>query len=383
MLWIVQRQMAAKDSVVFGVPRQAWGRLRAWTRARVRERVTASGMGFIIATALTGAAAFLSANNLLFLLLAAMGSMLLASNFLSRLSLSGLELDIFLPDHICARRSVSARIRLRNEKRFIPSFSIHLSGVEEGAFTGQIYFPAIEGGSSVEEMLDVHFQRRGLHTEDTFRFSSRFPFAFAERRMNVTVTRDVIVYPALDPRPGFESLAHAVAGEAEARLQGRGHDFYRIRPYQSMESARHVDWRATAHTGQLQVREFAREQEPSIALSFDLQAGASDEVWFEEAIECCAFLAWTFSGRGARLRFRTQEIDLITPVEADVYAILKNLALVERKRRCQRLDPLAEDSVQLLFSAREAGTLGGAWPAAVVFGPSHRTLPTGSTTRLS
>lgn len=379
MLWIVQRQMAVKDSMAG----RAWGSFRAWAKARVRERVTASGMGFIIATALTGAAAFLSANNLLFLLLAAMGSMLLASNFISRLSLSGLELDIFLPDHICARRTVSARIRLRNEKRFIPSFSIHLSGVEEGAFTGQIYYPAIAGGSSVEDSLDVNFHRRGLHTEDTFRFSSRFPFAFAERRMNVTVTRDVIVYPALDPRPGFESLAQAVAGEAEARLQGRGHDFYRIRPYQSMESARHVDWRATAHTGQLQVREFAREQEPSIALSFDLQAGESDDAWFEEAIECCAYLAWTFSGRGARLRFRTQEIDLITPVEADVYAILKNLALVQRKRRCPRLDPLAEDSVQLLFTARDAGALGSDWPAAVVFGPRHRTLPTGSAFRLS
>lgn len=379
MLWIVQRQMVSTDNLA----KRVWSRVRAWARARVRERVTASGMGFIIATALTGAAAFLSANNLLFLLLAAMGSMLLASNFISRLSLSGLELDIFLPDHICARRTVSARVRLRNEKRFIPSFSIHLSGVEQGAFTGRIYFPLIAGGSLVEDSLDVLFHRRGLHTEDTFRFSSRFPFAFAERRMNVTVTRDVVVYPALDPKPGFESLAQAVAGEAEARLQGRGHDFYRIRPYQSMESARHVDWRATAHTGQLQVREFAREQEPSIALSLDLQAGDSDDAWFEEAIECCAYLAWTFSGRGARLRFRTQEIDVITPVEADVYAILKNLALTQRKRRCPKLDPLAEDSVQLLFTARDADALSADWPAAVVFGPRHRALPAGFATRLS
>jgi uncharacterized protein (DUF58 family) len=358
-------------------------RLRAWAKARVRERVTASGMGFIIATALTGAAAFLSANNLLFLLLAAMGAMLLASNFLSRLGLSGLELDVHLPDHICARRTVSARIHLRNEKRFIPSFSISLSGVEDSAFTGQIYFPVVAGGASVEEALDVYFPRRGLHTEDTFRFASRFPFAFAERRMNVTIARDVIVYPALDPKPGFEALAQAVAGEAEARLQGRGHDFYRIRPYQSMESARHVDWRATAHTGQLQVREFARDQEPSVSLALDLEAGNGDDAWFEEAIECCAFLSWTFSGRGARLRFRTQDFDLITPVEGDVYAILKHLALVQRRRRSPRLDPLAEDSVQLLFTARDPLQAGSEWPAAFVFGPRHRALPSDAAIRLA
>jgi len=363
--------------------RRYWTRLRVWAQSRVRERVTASGMGFIIATSLTGAAAFLSGNNLLFLLLAAMASLLLASNFLSRLSLSGLELDIQLPDHICARRAISARIQLKNEKRLIPSFSVLLSGVEDSTFTGQIYFPAIAGGATVDDTIDIYFPRRGLHTEDTFRFSSRFPFAFAERRMNITIARDVVVYPALDPKPGFEALADAVAGEAEAVIQGRGHDFYRIRPYQQMESARHVDWRATAHTGQLQVREFARDQEPSISLALDLQAAESDEQWFEETIECCAYLAWTFSGRGARLRFRTQDFDLATPVEGDIYAILKHLALIQRRRRGPKLEPITDDSVQLLFTTRGAAEVGEQWPAAFIFGPNHRRLPQGGTIRLA
>ncbi len=379
MLWVNRTWMAAATLQI----RRYWTRLRVWAQSRVRERVTASGMGFIIATSLTGAAAFLSGNNLLFLLLAAMASLLLASNFLSRLSLSGLELDIQLPDHICARRAISARIQLKNEKRLIPSFSVLLSGVEDSTFTGQIYFPAIAGGATVDDTIDIYFPRRGLHTEDTFRFSSRFPFAFAERRMNITIARDVVVYPALDPKPGFEALADAVAGEAEAVIQGRGHDFYRIRPYQQMESARHVDWRATAHTGQLQVREFARDQEPSISLALDLQAAESDEQWFEETIECCAYLAWTFSGRGARLRFRTQDFDLATPVEGDIYAILKHLALIQRRRRGPKLEPITDDSVQLLFTTRGAAEVGEQWPAAFIFGPNHRRLPQGGTIRLA
>lgn len=379
MLWVNRTPMTALNSRL----KRWWNRLRAWARSRVRERVTASGMGFIIAVALTGAAAFLSGNNLLFLLLAAMASLLLASNFISRLSLSGLELDIQLPDHICARRSVSARIQLKNEKRLIPSFSVLLSGVEDSTFTGQLYFPVIAGGATIEDAIEVYFPRRGLHTEDTFRFSSRFPFAFAERRMNVIVARDVIIYPALDPRPGFESLAHAIAGEAEAQIQGRGHDFYRIRPYQQMESARHVDWRATAHTGQLQVREFAKDQEPSISIAFDLQAGDDDDAWFEEAIECCAYLSWTFSGRGARLRFRTQEFDLVTPVEGDVYAILKHLALARRRRRCAHLDPAGDEPVQLLFTARRPGETGEEWPASRIFGPHHRNPAQGEVIRLT
>ncbi|HNY39539.1 MAG TPA: hypothetical protein PKJ41_04060, partial [Bryobacteraceae bacterium] len=74
MLWVNRTWMAAATLQI----RRYWTRLRVWAQSRVRERVTASGMGFIIATSLTGAAAFLSGNNLLFLLLAAMASLLLA-----------------------------------------------------------------------------------------------------------------------------------------------------------------------------------------------------------------------------------------------------------------------------------------------------------------
>lgn len=347
----------------------------------MRDRVTFAGAVFIVATGLTGAAAFLSANNLLFLLLAAMGSLLMVSNFLSRLSLSGLELNVLLPDHLCAKMTAQARIVLRNEKRWIPSFSIHLSGVEEGVFMGALYFPSIGGGSVVEDSMEVLFQRRGLHTEDSFQFTSRFPFSFAERRMRVTIARDVVVYPSIEATPEFEFLTAAIAGEAESRQQGRGNDFYRIRPYETNESARHVDWRATAHTGQLQVREFAREQEPLITLTLDLEARQSDDEWFEQAVACCACIAWRFSGQAARVRLRTQEFDLITPIEGDVYGILRYLALVQRRRRAAELTPLDEDSVQILFTAREAHEAGAGWPASTVYGPHHRPWPTGSATR--
>ncbi|MGD0577569.1 MAG: hypothetical protein ABSC08_01445, partial [Bryobacteraceae bacterium] len=54
-------------------PRRAWQRsVRAWFRARVRERVTLIGALYLFALLLTGLAAFASANNLLFLILAAM-----------------------------------------------------------------------------------------------------------------------------------------------------------------------------------------------------------------------------------------------------------------------------------------------------------------------
>ncbi len=355
--------------------RRRYRRVRAWLRTRMRERITRTGAVYVTAAVLVGLAAFLSANNLLFLLLAAMLATMLVSGFVSRLGLSGLEIDVLLPEQLCARRTQAARIILKNDKRWFPSFSVHLSGVQGSVFSGVLYFPVIPGGASLAESMDVRFDRRGLHSEDSFQFSSRFPFGFAERRMQVTMKRDVIIYPALDPQPGFENLLTDVQGEAETRFRGRGHDFYRIRPYEPFESARHVDWRATAHTGTLQVREFAREQEHLIGLALDLEAGTEHDAWFERAVECCAYLAWRLTARGARVRFRTQDFDILTPVEGDVYAILKYLALAERRRRATPLDPLADDSVQVLFTTRSGLMADSGWDGARLVSPADLSIP--------
>ncbi|MBI5085151.1 MAG: DUF58 domain-containing protein [Acidobacteria bacterium] len=344
-------------------------RARKWLEWRVRERVTMAGLIFVVALSLTGFAAFASANNLLFLLLAAMIATMLVSSFVSRIGIAGLELDVQLPDHICARREVGARIILKNEKGWMPSFSIRLVGLEGSVFTTDLYFPVLPGGGACETTVDVRFDRRGLHSEDSFMFSSRFPFGFAERRARVTMKHDVLVYPALEPQPGFERLLAEVAGEADSRFRGRGHDFYRIRPYEALESARHVDWRATAHTGELQVREFAREEEHLITLFLDLEVPREHEEWFERALECCAFLAWRFSERGARVRFRTQDFDLYSPVEGDVYVILKYLALVECRHRAAPVRNLEEESVAIVFSASPARLQDCGWNGARLLEP--------------
>ena len=67
--------------------------LRALIRRRIRYHVAPGGALFLLALILTGAAAFLSGNNLLFLIFAATLALLLVSGFLSRLVLSGLELE--------------------------------------------------------------------------------------------------------------------------------------------------------------------------------------------------------------------------------------------------------------------------------------------------
>ncbi|MGC8793089.1 MAG: DUF58 domain-containing protein [Bryobacteraceae bacterium] len=346
---------------------------RSMMAAAVR-RVNRAGLYFLAALATVTAAAGATGNNLLFLILAAMLSTLMISDLISRLSLAGLELDFLLPEHISAHRPVQARLQVRNLKRWMPSFSLHLSGRHDEAFSSPVYLPVLPGGARIEQPVEICFLRRGLHRSGSFRFSTSFPFGFLERSAEVTLATQVLVYPRTDPQPGFEELLVSLRGELEAQARGRGQDFYRIRPYQPLESARHVDWKATAHTGQLQVREFAREQDRLLEIFLDLDVPPGREDWFEKAVECCAFLVWRLSERAMRLRFRTQRFEIVLPEMGDACDVLRYLALVTPSRGQPPVPRSEADCSLVIFSARperELHELG--WIQARIIGPGELT----------
>ncbi|MDX1981855.1 MAG: DUF58 domain-containing protein [Bryobacteraceae bacterium] len=345
--------------------REAWRWLGRW-KSGVRHQVTWSGLAFTLLIILLGLAAFASGNNLLFLLLAAMLSTMLISGFVSRLSLAGLEVRLLLPDHVFARRQLPARVQLTNSKRWMPSFSIHLQSGDEDESPERIYFPMVPGGGVLESLTTVRFKKRGLVGDSQYQFTTRFPFGFTERRIQVKLRREVLVYPSIDPRPGFEDLMRSLEGDMEAHFRGRGHDFYRIRPYEHMESARHVDWKATAHTGDLQVREFAREEDHLVEICLDQCVPPGKEPWLETAIDCCAFLSWRLASRGSRMRFVSQRADLRVPEAADVYGILKYLAEAEPVARQGVLVPNESSSFKIVFSLSPAALRDSGWHQARV-----------------
>ena len=337
-----------------------WQRLRRRLQDQVKQRVTPLGFAYTGLTILVGVAAFLSANNLLFLVLAALLAALLISGFVSRLGLAGLQVDLLLPEHLSARVPATARVRLENRKGLLPSFSLRLEGAGEGGLVGAILFPVVPPRRTLEEPVTVCFPRRGQFREDSLRFSTRFPFGFTERRVDVEIERDVIVYPSILPRPGYEELLSRLEGQLTARRQSRGEDFYRIRPYEAHDSVRRVDWKATAHTQQLQVREYVRQEQPLVEILLDLAVPDGREAWFEEAVECCAFLVWSLAEQNLRFRFKTQRCNFVCPHQTPVYGILRWLALVEPRRHSPPLEPDADDSLPVVLSLRD--------PRAVSFG---------------
>ena len=251
-----------------------------------------------------------------------------------------------LPEHISARRPTPARLRLRNTKRLIPSFSIHLTAEGPKPVIAQpVYFPVLPGNHTADEPVTAVFPRRGEHRENLFSLVTRFPFGFLEKTARVTLRKDTLVYPSLDPHPATEALLQGILGEITQDRRGHGADLYRIRPYIASESARHVDWKSSAHTGSLQVREFSAEELGAVVISLD-RSGNPPHAWFEQAVECCAYLVWELYEQNRPVALLSQGF----ASDNDRYAMLKFLALAEPIGARKPLPPLDDNAFQISFS---------------------------------
>lgn len=284
-------------------------------RQTFHYEVTKAGVVYVLVTLVIGIAALNTGNNLLYIVVAAMLAAILVSGVVSALVLRGLQLDVRLPEHVFAGRPVVGRIALRNAGRALPSFSIRVVPARKqtkvrkewrwepttfvfplnrspqnqwvrlrdwsvrrvevpadppGIFEGMVYFPYLPPKAELTADLELCFERRGRYCESSFGVATRFPFAFLTKTKHVALQREILVYPQIDaPSELFEILPR-VRGEWESFVRGRGFDLYCIREYLPEDSARHVDWKATAKSGSLKVREFSREDERKLCIVLSL-----------------------------------------------------------------------------------------------------------------
>src|SRR5690242_3183212 len=96
--------------------------------ARVREalhyELTREGMAYLGTALVIGIAALNTANNLLFIVLAAMLAAIIVSGLGSAAVLRRLELDLAMPQNAFAGKPVAVRVRLTNPRLWMPAFSV-------------------------------------------------------------------------------------------------------------------------------------------------------------------------------------------------------------------------------------------------------------------
>jgi uncharacterized protein (DUF58 family) len=234
-----------------------------------------------------------------------------------------------------------------------------------GLFQGMAYFPFLPPMAEASADLELRFDRRGCYREDSFGLATRFPFAFLTKTRHVALRREVLVYPRVETTDEILEILPLVRGEWETFLRGRGSDLYRIREYLPDDSARHVDWKATAKSGSLKVREFAREDERKLAIVFDNPAtGAISEEAYEKAVEMTASLAWHFSKGEAEVCYLLPG----SPRMRDLHEFLAALAVIaplasDSAGSPPAKDPLCEmnlengDEYNIVVTSRRRGTV--------------------------
>jgi uncharacterized protein (DUF58 family) len=332
-----------------------------WLAYRMDYRVTREGVVYLAGIFVVALAALNTGNNLLFMTLACLLAGILVSGIISQMVLSGVELRLDLPEHIFAGQPVLALAELVNHKQMLPSFSLRLVGTPRSGsrrnarpaspdastdaksnreaqrageiLTTPVYFPYLPAQQKIRQAVELVFPHRGIYRQDSIGLQTRFPFGFLEKTRQVESRMQAVAYPSVAPSEEFYEILPLVTGELESFVRGRGHDLYSIREYQTSDSARHVDWKASARTGSLQVREFAREDERRVLLVLDPAIPAegksreSREAIFERGVALCASLAWHFYEINSVLAFRSGAFETsMAPAGEIIYEILRHLA---------------------------------------------------------
>jgi uncharacterized protein (DUF58 family) len=357
------------------VPKMARRTSLRWLLYQIDYRLTREGVIYLVAVFVVALAAVNTGNNLLFMILACQLAGILISGVLSRVVLTGLDLQIDLPEHVFAEQPILAAVEVHNEKHMMPSFSLRVVGMSEDSdsqiLTRPVYFPYISRESSARQNVELIFPHRGVYHQDAFGIRTKFPFGFLEKTRRVDSEMDLVVYPRVEPTGEFYEILPLLSGEIESMHRGRGYDLHSIRDYAPTDSARFVDWKASAKSGALKIREFAREDERRLILALDpslLPVDSHEDAEkqnenFEHAVSLAACIAWHFFELRAVMQFSTPRMTTpMGPAGEIIYDVLRELAYIQPDREhsgaafLESLVPLHE-SFKIVLTSQPHGSI--------------------------
>jgi uncharacterized protein (DUF58 family) len=305
---------------------------------------TSGGGVFLVIIIVVGFAAWNTGNNLLFLVFSLLCSTLFIGWIAARTSLRDLTVSARFPDHIFAAEPAPVIVTVRNTKRLLPSFSIFVEARgpnSEGVTTRRryakrllAYFSYVPHHASAEQRVEQLFPKRGHVLIDGFELSTRFPFGFFRRRRRLRARNvDIIVYPKPEVISDKLHLLPMYAGRIPSLRRGAGHDLFSMRDYQPQDDLRHIDWKATARSRRLTVREFTSEDERRITIVLDtrLPGEPNDELRlrFERGVVQTASLLKHFVDERAEIRLVLgDEVGPFGSGTEQLYRCLRRLALV-------------------------------------------------------
>jgi uncharacterized protein (DUF58 family) len=308
-------------------------------------KFTREGKFFVGITLGVGFAAINTANNLLYLLLGLLLSLIVVSGVMSELSLQGLTVVRRLPMRSQVGRPHLVEIEVFNHKSRVPSYAIEVEDLRSRQPADKrCFFLKISPKSAQVAAYRRTPLRRGRDVHVGFRIATRFPFGLFEKSREVTAPGELVIYPAVDPVHLPPAQGGRVPGATHVVGRGHGEEFLGLKVMRAGDDPRDVHWRKSAAVGQLVMRERARETRPDVVLTLDtVRPPDPPDDWstiFERRVRETASRAIAHLKRGDCVAVRTTSGAIArTSQLTGADPLLRYLALIEPQGHESGLPP--------------------------------------------
>jgi len=253
-------------------------------RRRRVFRLTREGKIFLAVCLGVGFAAVNTGNNLLYLVLGLMLSLLLLSGTLSDLVLWKVFAERHLPKRLFAGVPMAVEIELHNRKKRAPSYALEVVDLAVGETEAprRCFFLKVSASAKQRAVYRRAPAQRGWLRFEEVVITSRHPFGLIEKRRHRRCEDEALVYPALVPVVLSEVPGIGAGRDEVIDAPGRGADIRGLRDFREGDEARAIHWRRSAALDRFVVRERSREGRGRLTLRLDQARpeDASDE-WLE------------------------------------------------------------------------------------------------------
>jgi uncharacterized protein (DUF58 family) len=266
--------------------RSFWAKVAKWLKPPRKLKFTREGKYYLGITLGVGFAAINTGNNLLYMLLGMLLSLIVVSGVMSDLSLRQLTVTRRLPARAQVGRAHLVEIEVYNHKKRVPSYAIEVEDLRAGQPADKrCFFLKISPSSAQVAAYRRTPAKRGRDRHTGFRIATRFPFGLFEKSREVETEGDLIIYPAVDPiRLPTEDPGRRTGGVG-ASGRGGGDETFGLRIMREGDDPRDIYWRKSTMRDQLILRERARETRPDVELVIDAIRPAIEPDGFSQQFE--------------------------------------------------------------------------------------------------
>jgi uncharacterized protein (DUF58 family) len=347
--------MSSPTSAPITAPR----RRRDWLRAPRKLSLTRPGKFFLLITIGIGFGAINTGNNLLFLLLGMMLSLIIASGLLSEAVLRHVRATRRLPRRLEANQPAPGGFRITNRGNW-PSLSFQvaeqnplvIAGPLSGQRVGPTHVPwwkfwkpqdetaplaaayCLRAPAHDELHLGSHYvlPARGRYRLPGVEVSTRFPFGLFEKSRAFSSAQELVVLPEILPAHTWIDRLLARWGDESTRRRGPGEEFFGLRDYRPGEDRRKIHWKSSARRGKPVVRETEAKRHRALAVVFDHRAlvakpDAKVKRRFERGLSRLCGLLQSLHQRGIQTHLVTCTASI--PASDGLIAALHHLATID------------------------------------------------------